>query len=122
MLLLKRKRMQNKDNYLTYIPVHNSMYRYESVEGKITIFKENTGVMNRILQFILKKPKVSQIHLDDMGNFVWPLMDGQKDIYAIAQCVHEHFGDAADPLYDRLVKYIKILESYGFVEIKKPEE
>ena len=35
----------------------------------------------------MKKPKVSQIHLDEMGNFVWPLIDGTRTVYEIAELV-----------------------------------
>ena len=84
--------------------------------GKVTIFQENKGFFNFIAQKVWKKPKVSQIHLDDMGNFIWPLMDGKKDIMAIANLIKEEFGDAAEPLYNRVVQYFKTLVSYGFVE------
>ena len=67
---------------------------------------------------ILKKPKVSQIHLDEMGNFVWPLIDGTRTVYEIAKLVKAEFGDKAEPLYDRLVQYIRNLEAYGFVEVQ----
>lgn len=69
-------------------------------------------------QKILKKPKVSQIHLDEMGNFVWPLIDGTRTVYEIAELVKAEFGDKAEPLYDRLVQYIRNLEAYGFVEVQ----
>ena len=55
------------------------------------------------------------IHLDKMGSFVWTLMDGEKDIVAIRVLVKEHFGDEAEPLYERLARYFQILDSYSFV-------
>ena len=87
-------------------------------EGIVTLHIENTGVFNRIAQKLLKKPKVSHIHLDKMGSFVWPLIDGEKDIVALGVQVKEHFGDEAEPLYELLAKYFQILESYSFVEWK----
>lgn len=50
------------------------------------------------------------------GGFIWPLIDGEKSIYDIAQLVKEQFGEKADPLYPRVVKYFQILESYDFVK------
>lgn len=87
--------------------------------GIVTLFKENKGVLNRLFQKILNKPKITQIHLDEMGSFIWPCLDGKTDILTLGEKVGAHFGDKAEPLYERLIKYIKILESYGFVEIKK---
>ena len=51
-----------------------------------------------------------------MGNFIWPLMDGERTVYDIAMLVREEFGERAEPLFQRLVQYVKNLESYGFVE------
>ena len=53
-----------------------------------------------------------------MRNFVWPLIDGTRTVYEIAELVKAEFGDKAEPLYDRLVQYIRNLEAYGFVEVQ----
>lgn len=107
-------------NYLDYIPVYDEKHQYEvNDKGEVTILVENTGIFNRIAQTLLKKPKVSKIHLDEMGNFIWPLIDGKNTIYDISVHVKEQFGDKAEPLYNRLVQYMRNLESYGFVRLKK---
>ena len=87
-------------------------------KGIITLDIENKGFFNRVAQKFFKKPKVSHIHLDEMGSFVWPLLDGEKDIVALGVLVKEHFGEKAEPLYERLAKYFQILDSYSFVEWK----
>ncbi len=86
-------------------------------KGEVTLLKENKGILNTICQKVLKKPRITKIHLDEMGSFIFPLLDGDMTISSLGEKVKEHFGDKAEPLYERLVKYIKILESYGFVEI-----
>lgn len=88
-------------------------------EGIVTLDIENTGLFNRLAQKFFKKPKVSHVHLDKMGSFVWPLLDGEKDIVAIGVLVKEHFGEEAEPLYERLAKYFQVLDSYFFVEWKE---
>lgn len=112
----KKNDKVNSANYLEFIPVPAKGLKYEVVDQKVTIFQENTGLFNWIAQKLWKKPRISQIHLDEMGNFIWPLMDGTNDIMAIASYVKEAFGEKAEPLYNRLVQYIKTLVSYGFVE------
>ena len=111
----------NSQNYLEYIPIPKKNIKYEIVDGKVTIFQENKGLMNKIAQTFFKKPRVSQIHLDEMGNFIWPLMDGSNDIMAIASAIKEEFGEKAEPLYNRVVQYFKTLVSYGFVEFVNQE-
>lgn len=113
-----KKKQKKSENYLDYIPVHNEKYRFETGENnEITLFVENRGAFNRIAQLLFKKPKISQIHFDEMGSFIWPLMDGKRTVYDIACLVKEKFGEKAEPLYNRLVMYIRTLESYDFINI-----
>ena len=84
---------------------------------------ENTGVMNTIAQRVFNKPRFTKVHLDAQGTFIWPLIDGEKTVADIAALVKEEFGEKAEPLYPRIVKYFQIVESYNFIEfINKPEK
>ncbi len=119
----RRANKVKKVNYLELIPLHSEKIKSTvDLEGNITILIENKGIFYWITQKLLKKPRVSQIHLDKMGNFIWPLMDGEHDIMKIAEMVKEEFGEEAEPLYNRLVAYISTMEQYGFVELKNEEE
>ena len=42
-------------------------------------------------------------------------MDGEKDIVTLGTMVKAHFGEKAEPLYERLAKYFHILDSYSFI-------
>lgn len=118
---MKSNAQEQDKNFLDYIPVPGKQVRYEISEGQVTIYQENRGMFNRIFQVLLKKPKVSQIHLDEMGNFIWPLMDGTKSIFDISHFVEEAFGEKARPLIPRLVKYFQMLKDYGFIEFRNEE-
>ena len=111
-----KKKKQIQENYLEKRPVRPEGLSWTVDENSIvTLNIENTGFFNRIAQKLFKKPKISYVHLDEMGSFVWPIIDGEKDIIAIGEEVEAHFGEAAHPLYERLAKYFQILDSYGFV-------
>lgn len=115
----KNKKTVSK-NYLDFVPIHNEQYVYKlDDQGNVTILVENKGICNRIAQCFFGKPKISYIHLDEMGNFIWPFMDGKRTIYEIAGIVHEKFGEKAEPLYHRLALYLKSLERYGFIRMKQ---
>ncbi len=113
---MKNKKQQ--ENFLDKIPAKSEIKWDMDENGNVTLHVENKGVMNKIAQLIFRKPKVSYIHLDEMGNFVWPLIDGEKTVFEIGGHVKEHFGDKAEPLYERLSQYIKTLETYKFIQIK----
>ena len=113
------KKNVKDENYLEKKPICKSGLNWSKDEnGNVTLEMENKGVANRIMQKLIKKPKISYIHLDEMGSFIWPLMDGEKDILEIGKFVEEHFGEKANPLYERLSQYFKTLEKYNFIEYK----
>ena len=109
------------ENYLLRVPVPKTGMDWKQEEdGSVTLTVENTGWANRIAQKLFRRPRFSRIHLDATGSFLWPLMDGERDLTALGKLVDEKFGEEAHPLYERLARYFEILDSYGFVTwIKK---
>ncbi len=116
---MKKKKETINENYLEKIPVRQEGLRWDVDEkGIVTLYVHNTGLMKKITQKLLKKPEYTQVHLDENGSFVWPLIDGNKNIIELGKNVKEHFGEKAEPLYPRLAKFFQILESYSFVSFK----
>lgn len=112
--------MKNKqnENYLLRIPQKNESINWSIDNDLVTLEIENRGIINRILQKLIKKPKISHIHLDKFGSFVWTVTDGKSNIEELGKLVYEKFGDEANPLYERLAKYFEILKSYNFISFK----
>lgn len=109
----------SRENYLEFVFVKKDGLKYEeNSNGEYTIFVENKGVFNKIMQKLLGKPKVSQIHLEEFGNFIWKQIDGNQTVLQVSEKVNEHFGEKAEPLIPRLVQYFKILQDNGFIEPK----
>lgn len=116
---MKRKHVI-PENYLDKIPVRHPDIGWSTDEaGIVTLELENKGVVNRIAQKLLKKPKITYIHLDEHGSFIWPLIDGETTILTLGKAVDEHFGEAAHPLYERLTQFFRILDSYRFITFKQ---
>ena len=115
----KKKQIVIATNYLERKPKRHPDINWKTGDdGKVTLEIENVVWANKIAQKLFKRPKISYVHLDEMGSFVWPLLDGEKDITALGVEVKEHFGEKAEPLYERLARYFQILDSYHFVEWK----
>ena len=112
------KKQEKKDeNYLEKIPAFVPGLTWtKDEENLVTIHMENRGIMNRIAQKLLGKPKVSQIHLDELGSYAWLLVDGKRSILDMGPLVEEQFGDKAQPLYERLAQFFKMLEQYGWIQ------
>ena len=115
--------MKEKKNYMDYVPCCNPCYTWDAdQEGIVTVHVLNQGFYNRLAQKLLGKPPVSHIRLDGYGSFVWKQMNGMRTVYEIAGLVKERFGQEAEPVIDRLVKYFQILyqnKLIGYVILDK---
>ena len=109
------KKQKASINYLELKPSRNPLIKWSEENSAVTLELENKGAMNRVFQFLLKKPKISYIHLEEIGSFLWPLLEGEKTIEDLGVLVKEKFGEKAEPLYERLIEYFKILESHKFI-------
>ena len=113
---MKKKKIVISENYLERIPCRSSLIEWTTdKEGIVTLEIENTGWANRIAQKLFKRPRISYIHLDKLGSFVWPLIDGELTITELGKLVDTEFGEDAHPLYERLARYFQILDSYHFI-------
>ena len=117
---MKKKENVIDKNYLEFIPERNSLLAWKTDnKGIVTLDVENTGFFNRLAQKCFNRPKYTHVHLDKLGSFVWPLIDGKKNIIELGKEVDAHFGEEAAPLYERLAKFFQVLESYHFIKLNK---
>lgn len=114
---MKKKKQQK--NYLDLVPVRSAELTWKRGEdGMIVLEVENTGVFNRIAQKLFKRPKVTKVHMEKYGSFLWPLIDGERSVMELADLQKAEFGEEVEPLYPRVVKYMQIMESYHFISFK----
>lgn len=112
--------MRDKRNYLDFVPVKNSQLPWQEDEGAIvTVEVTHRGLAAKVAQIAFNRPKVSHIHMDAFGSFIWKEIDGEQNIYEIGQKVKEHFGKEAGPLYERLTTFFRILAENKYITYKK---
>lgn len=105
-------------NYLEYIPVRNEHLTWKTNAGGIvTLNVENTGFFNRFAQKYFRRPRYTHVHLDTLGSFIWPLIDGRRNVMELGNEVEIRFGEEAAPLYERLARFFQVLESYRFIKL-----
>lgn len=113
----KNKKRIADINYLDLIPEKSESLRWHvDLKNRVILEVENIGIMNKIAQNLFNKPRYTKIHLDANGSYIWPLIDGKHTVEDIALLVKEEFGEAAEPLYPRIIKYFQIVESYHFIK------
>ncbi len=116
----KRSRKEILEEYKKAVPCRKQGIRWDTGEdGLVVIHMENKGLFNRIAQKVFNKPPVSHIHMEENGSFIWNLMDGERTVENIGELVREHFGEKAEPLYERMIRYFELLERYEFLSWKQ---
>lgn len=111
---------KKKINYLDYKPVPMADLFYETLpdQEKVVLHLEHRGFYAKIAQKIFGRPKISKIHLDELGSFLWNSMDGKKDVYQLSQLVREKFGEQAEPVLPRLITYVNQLKEQRLIQLK----
>lgn len=107
---------KEKKNYLDFIPSCNPLYTWDlDKKGNVVVHVENKGFYNLIAQKVFKRPRFSHITLDNYGSFVWQQMNGKKNVFEIAGIIKNHFGESAEPVYERVTRFFQILYQNKFI-------
>lgn len=107
---------KKQENYLDFVPILSDRNTWDVQDnGLVTVHMVHRGVYAWIAQTFFHRPRVSHIDLDTMGSFIFQRIDGKRTVGELAELVKAEFGDRAEPLYDRLVKYLQILRNNGFI-------
>ena len=109
-------------NYLDFVPRINPNNTWSEENGIVTVHMVHRGFWAAIAQKVFHRPRVSHIKLDEYGSFVWKNIDGVRTVGQLAQAMKERFGDKAEPLYDRLVHYMRILYNNQFILYGRQEK
>jgi hypothetical protein len=111
-----RNKSKTNENYLDYIPRKSSKISTNHKEdGSLQLIVPRDSRFERIVRKIMITPESFKIDLDEFGSFIWMSIDGERNVYQIAELVRDKFGDKAEPLYDRLIKFMVILENNKFI-------
>ncbi len=61
-----------------------------------------------------------RVKLDAYGSFIWKQCDGNASIEQIGEKMRAEFGESAEPVYERIGKFLRKLEQEDFVVINAP--
>lgn len=112
-------RRKNKNNCLEFVPIRKEKIFWSVNENIVTLEIERKGFFDKIAQVVFKRPKKSYIKLDELSSFVWLNIDGKRNINDIAILLKENHKEKAEPLYNRLIHFFKILYDNKFIVYKK---
>lgn len=119
--MFKKKDNKKEDNFLLYIPFKKHT-TFELRDDKVFLVFYHKKLIERFLRWLVKKPSVSYIELDEIGTIVWLSIDGEKSVYSIGQELSQRLGERAEPLYERLTMYIRYLNRKGWIGFNRGEQ
>lgn len=61
--------------------------------------------------------KTFRLKLDDYGSFVWQACDGRTTVEEIGVQMKEKFGNAVEPVYERIGRFIQSLDHSEFIRV-----
>lgn len=116
----KKLKLKKDQNYLELIPMYGKDVPWTvDKKGIVTVDMVHHGFYHFIAHKFFKTPSVSHIALDPFGSFVWQQIDGKRSILEIGELVKNRFGKEAEPLYERLSKYVATLYDNNFIEYRE---
>ena len=76
-----------------------------------------------LLNFLPKKKSpFVRINLDKYGTEFWQTLDDKRSVQEIGAIMKEKFGEAIEPVFERLNIFIFQLRRQGFLELKDPND
>jgi hypothetical protein len=113
-----KKEKKNNINFLELIPVKNIKWE-RGERGLVVLLKPKfkNKFLVKYLSPRIKNP-FFRIKLDEIGSYVWELCDEQNTVGNIGRKLKEKFGEKIEPVYDRLILFLRQLEGGKCIKFK----
>ncbi|UNK16619.1 PqqD family protein [Paenibacillus sp. N3/727] len=112
----RNKKHKEVQNLLSMVPLLKDGLTMDKRNGNMIVFVPRQSWVERQAVRFLKQPAVIQVRLDDLGAAVTTMCDGNHSVSDIAAAIQAEFGDDAEPLLPRLVKFIELMEVNNWLE------
>lgn len=108
------------DNFLLYVP-HKKHMEWVEKKGKVYLIFHHNHPVQKVANWLVKKSNTTDLELDDMGSAVWKAIDGKRNVYEIGEEIKRKFGDNCEPLYERLIMFVRYLNRRGWIYFENKE-
>lgn len=118
MMFNNKNKEKSQENFLLYKPLRK-IEQWEVNDEKVKLFFYHNKPIERFMRWLIKKSKVSDIELDEMGSMVWQHCDGTQTVYDIAVAMMKKFNDTEQNSIDRLIMFLRYLSRKGWIVFEK---
>lgn len=115
---MKFRRQKHEDNFLLYIPQKKHI-TWENSKGKVKLLFYHDKAIEKFMRWLVKKPRTSDVLLDDIGSTTWNLIDGNNSVYDISKKLFELYGERCNPDNDTLIMFLRHLNRKGWISFER---
>ncbi|SHK67947.1 Coenzyme PQQ synthesis protein D (PqqD) [Clostridium cavendishii DSM 21758] len=112
-----KPREKNKENFMLYIPIKKHS-TYEERKGKIYLMFYHDKFIEKFASKVFKKPKVTDIELDEIGSYVWSIMDSKRNVLEILDMLNSKFPSDSDNMTNRLILFLRYLNRRNWIKFQ----
>jgi len=109
-----------QENFLLFVP-HMKHTEWIEKDGFVLLIFHHNHPIQKAANWLVKKSSTSDIKFDDLGSTVWKAIDGKRNLYEIGEIVKTKFGASSEPVYERLIMYIRYLNRRGWIYFENIE-
>lgn len=106
--------MDNED-LLKLIPVQKCESEKNGDVITVLYYKKPNFIEKKLFKKLAAKPLKAD--LDEIGSFIWPLIDGKTSVENIVTKSSEKFGEKIEPAEERVCLFIKQLNLNRFIQL-----
>jgi hypothetical protein len=102
-------------NLLGLAPVR--IASWEEVDGRVVVLRPypDTRGVRGFLDRFFHRMSANRIRLDEIGTVAWKALDGERTVSEVADVLREAFGEAVDPVEERLGHLVWLLRKEGML-------
>ena len=116
MTILRKKKLEN---ILEMTPKLNEWLHLNAGGGSSTLVVPRTSWIEKMSIRFLKQPDSIKVDVTGLGGFVLERCNGVHNVQEIADQLAGQYGEEAEPVLPRLVKYLEIIEMNGWITWKR---
>lgn len=118
---MKFRKEKKEDNFLLYIPKKKHLtWEIEKKQVKLIFYHDRA--IEKFMRWLVKKSRVSDILLDEIGSSTWNLIDGVNSVYDISEKLFEMYGERCNPNNQSLIMFLRHLNRKGWISFDKGDQ
>lgn len=119
---MKFRREKHEDNFLLYVPKKKHLTWETDKKNIVKLVFYHDKSVEKFIRWLVKKSRVSDVTLDEIGSATWNLIDGVSSVYDISLKLYEKYGERCNPDNKSLIMYLRHLNRKGWISFDKGDQ